>query len=139
MCYEKKYSVTCLSPAVNLSALVQTNAFQIQTVNTRTQKHHESCSNCEYAYTPQAGREIRPEHTLSDRQGTIVGFVTALAFCMWMSFGAFSTGNRPEPLPTSVAGCSSNMTSLGLSVTSTTAVPVQTTSSAVEMVNEEPG
>ena len=60
-------------------------------------------------------------------QGAIAGCLTALAFGMWMSFGAFSIGKRPEPLPSSVAGCGANLTSLVSSVTPTTPAPVETT------------
>ncbi|KAF0307765.1 Sodium-coupled monocarboxylate transporter 2 [Amphibalanus amphitrite] len=72
-------------------------------------------------------------------KGTLAGFVTALAFCIWMSFGAFSSGAQPPPLPSSVAGCGTNLTSLAAAVTSSTPAPTAATSSAPETGDDGPG
>ena len=72
------------------------------------------------------------EFPFSSVQGAIIGFVTALVFGMVMSFGAFSAGNQPEPLPSSVAGCEANLTSLVPSVTPTTSAQGETTPSPLE-------
>ncbi|XP_037080770.1 sodium-coupled monocarboxylate transporter 1-like [Pollicipes pollicipes] len=68
----------------------------------------------------------------SNGKGAVVGMLTAGAISTWVVFGAYGSGKRPEPLPTSIAGCTGNMTSL---VSSTTPLPIDT--SPVPAVEED--
>ncbi|XP_037079489.1 sodium-coupled monocarboxylate transporter 1-like [Pollicipes pollicipes] len=54
-------------------------------------------------------------------KGAVAGLVTALAMGAWVVVGAYGSGEQPEPLPTSIAGCGTNLTSL---VSSTTPPPM---------------
>ncbi|KAF0307766.1 Sodium-coupled monocarboxylate transporter 1 [Amphibalanus amphitrite] len=64
-------------------------------------------------------------------KGAVVGMLSASALSMWAVFGAYGSGKRPAPLPTSTAGC--NVTALSLS----TPLPIELTTPVPTGLPEE--
>jgi len=69
-------------------------------------------------------------------KGCVIGLLAASSISLWAVFGAYALEKHPVPLPTSVAGCGANLTSL---VSTTLAPNILTTTTELPPELEEPG